>query len=443
MTSFGVPQIGRKIQGQASLPTAQLMGTTSDTAAGRMPDVTPEFRKSVCGHAPAAPFAARNEARPAWSAATMPASVGAVEKPRRCEPVTPAPGPSPRQAGQPLGRLGVLQVICWQLALIAVALVLVEQSRTTVSIAFAAVVGAALAAVRIHGRWLYEWLVLSSRYLLRDRVRNLSDTLDTGVALLRLIAPEAVSVNGENGVFMISRTEGATAVLQPVRAWRLSAMTISAPHMLLPKSDELTMPFTVQIVHHVGVNRERPPRVWIALQALRTVELHGDADIRPALDNMIRRVQRQLHRNGVPSRTLAEDETIRTLASLAHVNAGRHQVQERWRLWRSGSVGQVTFRVDGLAEVPSVAGPELLPGLLRAVPETAVTVAVTAHCTPAWSKARGGATVRIATTNPARLEQSVHEFVRLAREQHLSVERLDGRHMWGLAATLPLGVVSQ
>ncbi|WP_238017843.1 type VII secretion protein EccE [Dactylosporangium sp. AC04546] len=342
------------------------------------------------------------------------------------------PRTATRTARDPLGGIGVLQLMCWQLVLIAVALALDEGWPTIAAVTFAGVVVLALTGVRRRGRWLYQWLVVSLRYRLRDRDRDLPGAGGTGWALLRLISPEAVGITGT--VFMISRAEGVTAVLQP-------ASTVPAPQTLLPAHDEQALAFAVQVVHHAGMHRARPPRIWVAVQALRTVELYRDADLAQALGNTVRRVQRRLRRDGLPAKALAEHEALGTLAALAHVNAGRGTVRERWRRWQSGPVEQAVFRLDGWAGLPPAVAAQLVHRLLAAAPQAAVTVAVTARRPPAGTEPEVSAMLRIAATSAAALDGAGEELARPAHELGVGMERLDGRHAWGVAATLPLGVI--
>lgn len=448
MTSFGVTQTGEQAGVPVPPPTVRPMTTTDATVR-----VTSDVRMAPLGAAReaalAALSAARSGAHQSWTPATMPVAVDRAERPQQREPVPPRPGPTPRRPRRPLGGVSVLQLMCWQIVLVAGVLALDEQWPVITLTGLAAVVVMALTAVRVRGRWLYEWLVSSSGYLLRDRDRDLPGAGETGKALLRMVSPEAVGIigtvdaDGEDAVFMISRAEGITAVLQPESTVRDLVRAMPAPQTLLPTTDEQVPAVAVQVVHHAGINRARPPRTWVALQALRTAEWYRDADVRQTLGNTVRRVRRRLRRDGLPSRTLTEHETLGTFAALAHVNAGRGEVREQWRRWRSGPIEQAVFRLDGWAELPPATAPQLMRWLLTAAPQAAVTIAVTARRTPAEAEPLVSATLRIAATSPAALESAADELAQLARERDVGMERLDGRHAWGVAATLPLGVVKE
>ncbi|MFC9255840.1 type VII secretion protein EccE [Amycolatopsis thailandensis] len=397
--------------------------------------------------APAARAAAREAAlhalnaarqagqRPQWTApAPVPAPVYGSPPP------TPAVPASARRPGR-FGGIGVPQILCWQLVLVALVLVAGRPWPLVTAVITAAVLVLALTAVRFRGRWLYEWAGSASGYLLRDRDRDLRNAGEAGRALLRLLSPEAEGITGEIGdepVFMVSRADGITAVLQPKSAAREQPMP--SPLAVLPPSREQDLDVAAQIIHHVGADRSRPPRGWVALQALRTVDVHRDADVRQVLGNTVRRVRRRLRREGLPVRALAENEVLGTLASLAHVTAGRARIREDWRFWHSGPICQATFRIDGWDALSPALAAELSRRLLAAAPRAAVTLAVTARRSASETEARVCAAIRVAAAGPQAVEHAVRELELAARRGGLTLDRLDGRHAKGVAATLPIGV---
>ncbi|GAA4523900.1 type VII secretion protein EccE [Amycolatopsis samaneae] len=386
--------------------------------------------------------AAREAARAALSAARQPraraaAPVAGPVPPAAGPRTTPAaPGPGARHRA---GGIGVAQLVGWQLALVALLLAARGPWPVLAAVAVVATVVVALTSVRFHGRWLYTWLAVGTGYLLRDRVRDLRGGPEAGRALLRLISPEASGYADGDG-FLLSRAAGITAVLQPSSAVRDLTKAMPAPEALLPPPREQASAIAAQVVHHSGISQEGRPRVWVALQALRTADAHQDADVRRALGNAVRRVRRQLRRDGLPAHELAEHELLGTLASLAHVTAGRGQVREDWRRWHSGPIAQATFRLDGWADLSPAVAPQMVRWLLAALPRAAVTVAVTAHRPAGASLATTGAAVRVAAAGPPALDHAARELTRLAGEWGLRVERLDGRQAHGLAATLPIGL---
>ncbi|KAA2267221.1 hypothetical protein F0L68_01285 [Solihabitans fulvus] len=423
----------------AGRPTAPAVGVAAPATAARL--------ASARDAALAALTTARGQSRPATAvpAATAPSfTTPAFTTPATPRPTAgPAPRPSRRRTSGRTAGIGVLRVICWQLVLIAIALVIGRPWLTTGSVAIVAAIVVALTAVRVRGRWLFDWLALSTKYLLRNRNQDLGGDGETGAALLRLVSPEAAGSTedvNDDTVFMVSRAPGITAVLQPKSTVRDLTKMVQAPETLLPSPNGQAPTFAVQVVHHAGINRDRPPRMWVALQALRTVEAHRDEDVRQVLGNAVRRVQRQLRRDGFPTRALAKHEVLGTLAALAHVNAGRGLVREEWRLWRSGSISQASFRLDGWADLATGVATQLLRWLLTAAPQAAVTVAVTACRSPLETRPRVAATVRVAAASPAALAHAESELTRLAGEWGVTMKRLDGQHADGLAATLPIGL---
>jgi ESX secretion system protein EccE len=334
--------------------------------------------------------------------------------------------------------VGVLRVCGWQLALLAIVLGIGRPWPVATLLWCGALLVLALTAVRVRGRWLGERLSLAVRYSVRDRHTDLASAGPPGPALLRLIAPEATGSTvrvGDEPIHLISRAAGITAILRPAAGD--PATLLSALETLLPATDPL---IAIQVVHHSGINRDQPPRTWLALQALRTAETYQDQELRRALGNAVRRVRKQLRRLGCPASGLAEHEVLGTLAALAHVNGGRGQIREAWRLWQSGPIGQATFRLDGWSEAARSGTRQLTGWLLAAAPHAAVTISITAHRAATDPEPRIHATLRLAAANPQALAHSEGQLAEAARHCAITLTRLDGRHAEGVAATLPLGL---
>ncbi|WP_243770087.1 hypothetical protein [Amycolatopsis acidicola] len=331
----------------------------------------------------------------------------------------------------------MLQLVSWQLAVLAVVLGLGQRWAV-----FGTVVGCALlvvgcTAVRVRGRWLYEWLILAVKYALRHYEDDLRDPSGSGRALVKVLSPEAVSLVhnvGDEPVFMLSRITGITAVLRPDDGVR--ELAVPAPEVLLPPHEES---FTAQVIHHAGLGQDRPLRTWIALQAMRTIDVYTDTEVRQTLGNALRRVRRRLHRSGLPTETLPENEFFGTLASLAHVTADRGRVREDWRFFYSGPVSQAVFRLGDWSRLSAAASPQLLRRLLTATPYAAVTIAVSA-CRSVDAEPEVDAALRLAAADPAALEHAATVLTQVAGEWAVTMTRLDGRHGHGLAITLPLGL---
>lgn len=416
-----------------AVPIAPRAATMADPLAYAAPSSQAASRAAAREAALATLAAARHGEEHPWP----PAAAPPVPAPAATAPPADPPAAPGRRPGR-IGGIGVLQIVCWQLVLVALVLVAGRPWPLAAAVVTVAVVIVALTTVRVRGRWLYEWLGSASGYLVRDRDRDLRNTGEAGRALLRLLSPEAAVTTGEIGdetVFMVSSADGITAVLQPKSAAR--EQTMPSPGALLPPEQSLDV--AAQVIHHAGADRSRPPRVWVALQALRTVDVHRDADVRQALGNTVRRVRRQLRRDGLPVRALAENEVLGTLASLSHVTAGRARIREEWRFWHSGPISQTTFRLDGWPLSPGLAA-QLSRRLLAAAPRAAVTLAVTARRSATETEPRITAAIRVAAAGAQAVEYAVRELELVARRGGITLERLDGRHARGVAATLPIGV---
>ncbi|MER6766368.1 MULTISPECIES: type VII secretion protein EccE [Amycolatopsis] len=381
--------------------------------------------------------AARSAALAALTAAraAAPPPAAAYAQPWRPVVTTPPPAPAHLPAER-RRRWGALQIVCGQLVLVAAVLAIGRPWPVAATIGLGAAVLLALTALRCRGRWGYEWLSLSVGYALRDRERELADADETGRALLRTLSPEGSGYPGQLGddpVFLFSRTDGISAVLRPDS---LPPTPIPGPEALLPPA-EPGAGFVAQVLYHAGVDRRQPPRIWLALQALRTVERYEDDVVRQALANALRRVQRRLRRDGLPTTPLGEPEFLGSIASLAHVTAGRTQVREQWRLWHSGTVSQAAFRLDGWSALPPATTPRLIHAVLGATSQTAVTLSLTARRSAGAPEVT--AAVRVASPNAAAVEQAAQVLARLTAEWGLQLDRLEGRQHDGLTATLPLG----
>lgn len=424
MTGFGT--------GQAAVPAprpASQAAPAGDARAGvQATAAVPRARPGL----PVAQVPAAQVVRPAPVPVTRPPAPTVRPDP----PAPPPPAPASRRGW-------VLPVVAGELVLVALLLVL---DRTWPAITVVACCGLALGAfvtVRVRGQLLCEWVALAVRFLLRERAADLPSA-DPGAALLRLVRPEARGSHtmiGDAQAFVVSDTAGVGAVLRPESA-RAGAPPLS-PRDLLPGA-EPALAYAVQVVHHTGVDRSQPQRVWLTLQALRTADVYADDDVRAALANVVRRVRRRLRKSGTPFRTLTEQETFGSYAALAHVNAGRGTVREDWWLWHSGPIRHATFRLDGWSALTQPAAARLVRWLLAAAPDTAVTVSCTAHHNPTdpGSPPVTEAVLRIATSRPEALDAAVADVAQLATEVGVTLTRLDGRHAIGVAATLPLGVIA-
>ncbi|MCE6996025.1 hypothetical protein LZG04_14605 [Saccharothrix sp. S26] len=240
-------------------------------------------------------------------------------------------------------------------------------------------------------RWLSEWVARYAAFLVRRKRRG---------ALLDVVAPGAW-VEGDH----VHGPGGVVAVLRP---------RLAAPRVLAGLAGP-----DVLVVLHVGRGQVRRPRAWVVARAARTPELWHDDEVVRVLGNATRRTRRELRRLGVTADLLAEEDLVTTIAALGHVT-GQREVREDWKYWHSGPVAQACFRL------PAATARAAVDWLLTAAPGVAVTVALTAD----------DAVLRVAGAAEAAVEAAVGVLA-----AHVRLERLDGLHARGVAASLLIGGV--
>ena len=139
---------------------------------------------------------------------------------------------------------------------------------------------------------------------------------------------------------------------------------------------------------------------------------------------------------------------LRVLGELAHHDG--EPVRESWPAIRSGALVQATFRLLRWPDAGAAAGRRLVPRLL-ALPATATTVSICSGPSPTASTSSGPPaasgvptelTVRLATGTAAELAAASEALVRLVTDLGGKLRRLDGAHLSGLAATLPLALTA-
>ncbi|WP_158848847.1 type VII secretion protein EccE [Saccharothrix deserti] len=285
----------------------------------------------------------------------------------------------------------MIRLVWVQLAVLAVIAGVGAHWAVSASLWTGAAVVLVLAVGRWRRRWLSEWVGRYLGFRLRRGRRG---------ALLDVVAPGAW-VEGDH----LHGPGGVVAVLRPRMAVPRVLAGLAGPD--------------VRVVLHVGRGQVRRPRAWVAVQARRTPELWHDDEVVRVLGNSTRRTRRELRRQGVTTDLLAEDDLVTTIAALGHVT-GRREVREEWRYWHSGPVAQACFRLPGATARTTV------DWLLTAAPGVAVTVALT----------EADAVLRIAGAAEAAVEAAVGVI-----SAHVRLERLDGLHARGVAASLLIGGV--
>ena len=238
-------------------------------------------------------------------------------------------------------------------------------------------------------------------------------------------------------------------------------------------------------------------RALLAVRVLCAEGWSGD-DLLRSLSGLVRKTRRRL--GGVPARPLGEAAALRVIAELSHDDGGA-PVRETWAGLEIGGLAQATFRLDRWPDPRQVETSPGLVGRLRTLPSTVTTVAVTAGphrpdgraadpfasaggprdsgieearaagARPHDDGARVGAgtgaadrsaralgpgsgtghggvrtneppvecIVRLAAPDAATLDAAARGLRRLLAAERLHARRLDGEHLHGLIATLPLG----
>ncbi|TDQ04902.1 type VII secretion protein EccE [Labedaea rhizosphaerae] len=338
--------------------------------------------------------------------------------------------------------LRIGQVACWQAA---IALVGLAVGRPAVVAAPAGACAAgllALTTIRVRNQWLFQWAGRYLRFQLRERKRFLPREGHSR-ALLHLFAKDAALTGiqlGDTDVAVISRTCGATAVLRPQLADADPIVALPRPSALLPSGDEANAVGVQVIFHGISGNRSYP-RAWLAVQAIRTPELYEEDQITQSLRHSAQRVLRALGKRDVEVAGLGDAKMLSTIASLAHVSGGRSDVEEQWRCWFCGPVAQVTFRLGGWTDLRDEAAARVLRALLTAQTGAVLTVSVGAGSVDG-EVGHETAVVRIAAQSVQQLEAAAAALVRLGNDHDVRFDRMDGEHAEGVAASLPLGVVS-
>lgn len=348
----------------------------------------------------------------------------------------------PEASGAPTRRRLPLPWLVWQLALVAAGLALQAPMAVRLALLSLAVVSLLLSAVRVRSALLYEWVFCFLRFAMRRGQTVLPDSdakADTLIAyLLGRSAVRTMDVRGEPAV-VVSTAEGVTTILRPTSAEPVSR--VPRPADLLRAVDEQPTDVVTQTVLHTGTRRDEP-RIWFAIRVLRSPDVALDGNVEQVLGNAVRRVLKELSRRGAASLPVPEYDARGTLVSLAHINANRGDVHEAWQLWAAGPIVQVTFRLDGLERLEPIDVDAAVEALLQGSGGVATTVALTARREESH-RDEGPVTagvLRVAAAARIDLENAAGELSSLGAAWGLHLERLDGRHLGGVIATLPLGI---
>lgn len=364
------------------------------------------------------------------------------------------PPATPRRPPQPGTFFGVHtgQIVASQ---VAAALLLATAGHGVRALAASTLAGAALvttAWVRLRGRWLYQWVGTAARYPARRHM--LPANADRGAALLELLCPGTEVAPAELGgeaAAVLSDGYGLTALLELGDQSGLvtEAAHLPSPASLLPPATADLPRVRLQLVL-MGVPAAAPhaaasapatsyrqltegrllgqDRAVLAVRVLRE-DGWTDNDLRPALSGLVRKVRRRLA--PVPARPLAEAAALRVLADLAH-HDGAQPAREAWPALHLGGLLQAAFRLARWPDPREQTARRIVPRLL-ALPAAATTVSITAD------GSETDLVVRVAAVDATALASAARALRRLLAAEGAAACRLDGEHLAGLAATLPLG----
>lgn len=345
------------------------------------------------------------------------------------------------------------QLVTTQVAVSLLAAGLTAGPVATIVAGVAAVMLLAAAWARPRGRWAYEWAGTALQYAGRRHA------VDADTGLLELVAPGTqvgtAELAGESTAVMTDGY-GVTAVLEigDPNGLLVGGATVLPPlETLLPTGPDAP-PASAQLLlsavpapalragsalpanSYRQLTDGRLPGHTRTLLALRVLHTEGwmEADLHRVLGGLIRKVPRRLA--GVTVRPLGEAATVQALHELAHHRPAEPGA-ESWSGLRLGGLAQATFTLGTLPRPRPETSRRLVQCLL-ALPATATTVAVTAGPRTAAGTA-AEITVRLAAPDERALAASAEALRQVLAAEHIPVRRLDGAHLAGLAATLPLG----
>ena len=365
--------------------------------------------------------------------------------------------------------VGTGQLVSTQIAAV---LLLVAVLRGTVAVAAAAVIVVVLMALtwlRWRGRWAFEWFGTAMRYAGRRRSVGIGGS---ATALLEHALPgariEEAELAGDPSAVIVDG-HGLTAVLElgdPIGLLAEEHYPLPSPISLLPPPGAEHPPCRIQLLvtgvpaptsrtgndapgnSYRQLTEGRLPGHSRALLAVRVLHAEGWAtdDLRRSLSSLIRKIRQRL--GEVPARPLGEVAALRAVAELAHED-GPGFAEESWSDLRIGSLRQTTYRVRRWPDPRAEGARRSLMGLLS-VPSAATTVAITAGPHPETGRSAATSpeagpftavdlTVRLAARHAGDLTIATHALREALAAEHAQAHRLDGEHLDGLIATLPLG----
>jgi type VII secretion protein EccE len=339
---------------------------------------------------------------------------------------------------------------------IAVAALLAGAVSGTFGLIAGAVVALAVLTftwLRWRGRWIFEWLGVLLRFGRRPRT-------GTGT-LLGFVAPtahiEQTDLAGDPAAVIVDGL-GLVSVLElgdPAGLLAEDTPMLPSPASLLPAPGPDQPPVLIQLVltgapspaaragAGTPANSYRQltegrllghSRALLAVRVLRT-EGWSEEELFRALTGLARKLVRRL--SAVPARPLGEAAAVRVLHEIAHDDEAAPP-QEFWPGVKLGGLAQATYRLHRWPDLQVETARRMVTRMLS-LPAAATTVSITAGPRPAHGPTPVDLTVRLAAPETGALGAAAQGLRKVLSAEHAAVRRLDGEHLLGLAATLPLG----
>jgi type VII secretion protein EccE len=359
------------------------------------------------------------------------------------------------------GRLFGIRTSQWVSTQVAAVALLLGAANGPIALGagtFVAVVLLSATWLRLRGRWAFQWLGIGMSFAGREHAAQ-----GPG-ALLEFVAPgtqiEPAELAGDTAA-MILDDHGLTAVLElgdPNGLLAEETTTLPSPAGLLPPVGAEHPPCRLQLLligapapslragGGIPANSYRQltegrllchSRALLAVRVLRA-EGWSDEELRRALSGLVRKLIRRLA--PAPARPLGEAAARRVITDLAH-DDGSGQAQESWPGLRIGGLVQATFRLRRWPDLRIETSRRLVARMLT-LPAAATTVALGAGPrAPIGTDTAIDLTVRLAAPDAAALSVATQALRKLLAGEHAAARRLDGEHLSGLTATLPLGTV--
>lgn len=326
------------------------------------------------------------------------------------------------------------QIIACQVALAGA---LAASGRGPDALAWSATAGIAVVAIalaRVRRRWLYEWFLIAVRYALR---RHRLPAEASASTLLRFATPDvaqtAEGFTDDDGITSVLEVLPARAVARqaprlPSVAELVDGADVDVRLGLLVAAVSAPAPLLADAPAAASYRQLTDGQVPALLRTFLTVRVRrppgwSDHELVPTLSGVNRRLAKRLG----PHRLFEGADAMEILAELAHHNGG--PAREHWSFVAAGGLCQATYRVDG------VTGGDRLVRRLLMLDASAITIAT--------GPSARTFTLRVAALSPAHLGRADAALRRLLAREAATADRLDGDHRTGLAATLPLGRLTE